>query len=417
MSATAPVATECAIESSATQSTEIATVFTVAVSSGLTGATEARVEFGKTTSYGMIAPIDDMASPEVMLLGMEQSSMYHYRVVAKVNGMDCTGADKTLTTGGLDNQFAQIEVEGTGTKGFIVTSFFGSAGGGAGSAPAFILNEAGKAVWAYSGVSQPTRARMSYDGKYMWMIKANVPNSSAQVKRVKMDGTEEMDFSSKFDKANHDLTVLPDETVAFFAYGSNGCDDIKEMSPDGTVKTIANSGMVTGNNMCHVNAIQYSPEDDTLVFSELNDNSYSKIKRTGEVVWVLGGGNNQFTGDGSMWQRQHNFHLLGLDKLLFFNNGAMGSNSPSLAVELQLDVTAKTATKTWSYQSMPGIDNDVMGDVQRLPNDNTLVTYSTKGAIQEVDMAKTVVMSLTTGAGQTFGYAEWRSSLYGDPPR
>jgi len=35
------------------------------------------------------------------------------------------------------------------------------------------------------------------------------------------------------------LTVLPDETVAFYAYNSSkGCEDIKEYSPSGTVKTI-----------------------------------------------------------------------------------------------------------------------------------------------------------------------------------
>ena len=40
---------------------------------------------------------------------------------------------------------------------------------------------------------------------------------------------------------NHQMAILPDESVAFYAYGSNGCDDIKERAPNGTVKTVVNS--------------------------------------------------------------------------------------------------------------------------------------------------------------------------------
>ena len=35
-------------------------------------------------------------------------------------------------------------------------------------------------------------------------------------------------LSSQFVGQSHQLAVLPDETVAFFAFGTNGCEDIKE---------------------------------------------------------------------------------------------------------------------------------------------------------------------------------------------
>ena len=84
--------------------------------------------------------------------------------------------------------------------------------------------------------------------------------------------------------------MLPDETVAFYAYGSNGCDDIKERSPSGTAKTIVNSRTAHGGPAdCHINNIQYSPDDETLVFSDLDNNDLTKVSRTGTVVWVLNG--------------------------------------------------------------------------------------------------------------------------------
>ena len=66
--------------------------------------------------------------------------------------------------------------------------------------------------------------------------------------------------SAQFAGANHQLTVLPDETVAFYGYGWNGCDDIKERSPSGTIKTVVNARTAHGGTRpgCHVNNIQYS---------------------------------------------------------------------------------------------------------------------------------------------------------------
>jgi branched-chain amino acid transport system ATP-binding protein len=64
--------------------------------------------------------------------------------------------------------------------------------------------------------SDVTGARMDYAGTHMWINSANVPSGMAHVRRVSMDGATDEDLSSQFAGANHQLTVLPDETVAFF---------------------------------------------------------------------------------------------------------------------------------------------------------------------------------------------------------
>jgi len=233
-----------------------------------------------------------------------------------------------------------------------------------------------------------------------------------------MDGTTDEDLSTQFKGLNHTLQVLPDESVAFFAYSSNGCDDVKLRHPDGTVDTLYNSGTATGGKACHCNAIAYSESDKSLVVSELESNKYFKVKIADKsLVWVLGGtAPNDFTGDGSTWSRQHGVHVLAADKLLFFNNGALGS-SGSLAIELLLDLSAKTAKKAWTYQSAPGISNDIMGDVQRLKNGNTIIAYSTKGVLHEVNAQSTLLQSWSWPIGGAFGYISKRKSLYGPPEK
>jgi hypothetical protein len=76
-----------------------------------------------------------------------------------------------------------------------------------------------------------------------------------------------------------------------------------------------------------------------------------------------------------------------------------------------------TATRAWDYAAMPSIANQIMGDVQRLPNGNTMVAYSTQGVVHEVNAGGQLLQELTWPIGGAFGYIEKRATLYGPPPR
>jgi hypothetical protein len=396
-------------------SENIATVGIVEFTTDVANPTAAHIEFGPDTNYGMAAAVDlNEPNYHTLLLGMKPSSDYHARVVVEGGGASCAGDDFTLQTGPAPTSLPNITIATNDASkvfgGYMVTGTYQTG-------PAYIMDADGDFVWWYDG-GEVTRARMSYDGKYMWYAKGNVPQGQAKVLRISMDGSDVQDLSDQFQNMNHDLTVLPDETVIFIAYGNNGCDDIVERSPDGNTHVIANSGDILGTSMCHCNAIEYSPDDDTVVVSELDASAYMKIKRTGETVWVLGGGgSNDFTGDGASWEREHNLHVLGLDSLLIFNNGAMGGGGGSLAIQIELDLDTMTATRAWEYAAMPAIQNAIMGDVQRLDNGNTLVTYSTQGVIHEVGPDGTLYQSMTWGLGGAIGYVMKRASLYGPPPK
>jgi hypothetical protein len=67
--------------------------------------------------------------------------------------------------------------------------------------------------------------------------------------------------------------------------------------------------------------------------------------------------------------------------------------------------------KIWSYVSSMAYKTDILGDVERLPNGNTIIDYATKSAIEEVDSSGTLLQRITTQGN--FGYIEKRATLYG----
>jgi hypothetical protein len=431
----------CTFTLTVSTSPNIPTVGIVAWSTTLTDLTEAHVSFGLDTAYGMTAPVDlSQTSYRTLLLGMKASRTYHFQVAATNAAGTCTSGDLTLATGAIPNGLTPPTITTNNASalygGFLVTGQFTIAlVGGKGGAPAFILDKDGAFVWWYTVAgSDATGVTMSYDGNYMWINSVNVPNGTTHVHRVSMDGLTDEDHSSEFTGLSHQLTVLPDETVAFYAYGSNGCDDIKLRAPDGTVTTVVNARAAHGGtSACHVNGIFYSRMDDTLVFSDLDNNCLTKITRSGQTVWVLNGGapngpQSSFSGGAITWKGgEHGFHILGLDDFVIFNNNskqpagstaswgsAAGDEMGSLAIEVKLDLGAMTATQTWAFQGL-GLPDDVLGDAQRLPNGNTLVDFATKGTIEEVDPSGNVLQQIKSTTN--FGYFQKRATLYGPPPR
>jgi hypothetical protein len=141
-----------------------------------------------------------------------------------------------------------------------------------------------------------------------------------------------------------------------------------------------------------------------------NPSCYVKLTRGGQLVWQFGGNNPKdpskfFTGV-PVWSINHGHQLLPDGTFVFFNNG---SNE---AWAYALDTEAMTATKLLGYTAS-GAMSSVLGDAQRLPNGNYLVTFSTAGQIHEITPAGTLVAKFTSAS---FGYAEFRESLYGPPP-
>jgi len=129
----------------------------------------------------------------------------------------------------------------------------------------------------------------------------------------------------------------------------------------------------------HLNSVSVLPGDEELLVSSRNLNAVFKIRYpSGEVVWELGRDGGDFTWedeDDRFW-RQHDPEVQpGGDRILLFDNGLQDAREWSRALELELDLDAKTVKKVWEFRPEPDIFAKIWGDADRLPDGNTLVTF------------------------------------------
>jgi len=471
----APAASACRFEVSHELSSAIPTVGIVTWSTDLEAVESVRVEFGPDTSYGSTARVDlESSEQRAFLLGLKPSREYHFRVVADNGATSCASEDHSLTTGDIANGLAlpslSTHAAGDVTPGFLLLARytnagpvgggpvmmpigtagapggmeFGEAGGpwqemvaGAGGAPEgamivdpggdheswlYVLDADAEPVWWMTApISEVSRLLMSDDGQHLFAMSLNVAGEApGHLLKISVDG---LDVESiELPNAHHDFTLTPDGDIVFIQKSADDCDEIVKRSSDGSFSTIyrvadAFGGDLSGGHSgdrCHTNSIHYNAEDDSFTFSVLNMNCYVKVSASGELQWVLGGDFSDFSGDGAEWDREHGHHWLGDDRLLLFSNGSPADDG-SLAFEVELDHDAGVATRVFRYEG--GESSAVLGDVQRLPNGNTLIAYSTAGVIHEVDPAGALLREIRWPLGSAFGYVNHRSSLYAAPPR
>jgi hypothetical protein len=133
----------------------------------------------------------------------------------------------------------------------------------------------------------------------------------------------------------------------------------------------------------HINCV-FQDTDGHLMLS--TPDWVKKINRqTGEIIWHLGGTENQFTFVGVTPQqglaqfRSHGINRLANGHVLLYNNSAFTPGTTSTVHEYALDETNKIATHIWTYTPSPSVSGPFQGDSQRLANGNTFVGWGGLG--------------------------------------
>jgi hypothetical protein len=429
------------ITSSAT-SPKMATVGVVEWSTTLANLTSAQIVWtlnnpgASILNKGGTAPVDlSKANYHTLLLGLKPSSTYTFHVEATAGGTTCKSDDKTLTTGTLSGAPTVSRTATTPSaqaKGFIIATPGVSTMGGSGGTQAYIINADGTVVWTAAAPASCSRARLDYEGNNLWMMALNVMNSGGEMRYVSLDGATTQNNVSGLSKAHHDFTVRKGGIITTMVWSTSGSDpesDLVERSASGTVSTVFHIGtnlykggasvLGGGANSFHCNSVLYHETDDSYTIGDRNPNLYVKATHAGSPVWQFGGNCSGAPAPkcvSGSWTSNHGHQLLDDGTFLFFSNGTFNSSStPSYAYEYKLSTSGTmTANQVKAYKSANNSHSDSLGDVQRLPNGNTLVTFSNNGLIQELDSSWNVVQSLSAGS---FGYSDWRETLYGPPPR
>jgi hypothetical protein len=358
------------------------------------------------------------ANYRTLLLGLKQSRDYTFHIEASRGGATCGSPDYALpTTGsfvGAPSIAVSVAQPAAREPGFIVTSSGTSV-----PDSAYIIDADGEMVWFFPGPLNSCRAQMDYEGNTMWMITCNPINEMGEVRSVSMDGTQVQMNVPGFEFAHHDLTVMPGGKVAALVWTTPDNEppsDLVIRTPDGQTTTAFTIGSnLYLSDLFHVDAVHYILSDDSFTISDRDPNVIVKVSSAGVPQWQLGG-----VCDGAptgthcspqSWLVNHGHQLLDDGTLLLFNNTE--TYDAAHVLEFQLDDTASGLGATLGRDYTGTAMSATLGDVQRLPGGNTLVTYSNAGVMVELDPSWNVVQTLTV----RLGYSNWRPTLYGPPLR
>jgi hypothetical protein len=152
----------------------------------------------------------------------------------------------------------------------------------------------------------------------------------------------------------------------------------------------------------HGNAIEID-NDGNLLISSRHMDEITKISRTtGNIIWRLGGKNNQFyfTNDNIRFSHQHGIRRLTNGNIILYDNGNYHTPTFSRAAEYTINEINYTATLVWQFRNTPDYYGFSMGFAQRLPNGNTLISWgSTSPTLTEVRPNGTKALQMTFPSG------------------
>lgn len=167
----------------------------------------------------------------------------------------------------------------------------------------------------------------------------------------------------------------------------------------------------------HGNAIEVDTDGNWLVSSR-HLSEITKIDRnTGDILWRLGGKNNQYTftnEPAANFAFQHDIRRLANGHISLFDNRTDLVPQYSRAVEYELDEMQLTATRIWEYRNSPDTYAFAMGNAQRLADGDTVIGWGTGGLVTEVrpDGSKAFELDLENAV---WSYRAFRQNWHGHP--
>lgn len=127
----------------------------------------------------------------------------------------------------------------------------------------------------------------------------------------------------------------------------------------------------------HANGISIDSDTSFLISCRHMDEITKVDRRTGNVIWRLGGKKNQFQfiNDELKFSHQHSIRALKNGNILLFDNGNLRTPQLSSVVEYDIDEANKTATLVKRMYRDSAVYSNHQGATQRIHNGNTLANW------------------------------------------
>ena len=134
----------------------------------------------------------------------------------------------------------------------------------------------------------------------------------------------------------------------------------------------------------HINSIEVDLDGNLLVSSRTTCTIYKIDRRSGEVIWRLGGKRSDFDmGWGTRTAFQHDARRQADGTLTIFDNRNVNKDEQSRAVVLELDEEAMTARLVREYTHPEKVLSATQGNMQVLPGGNVFVGWGSEPVLSE----------------------------------
>ena len=169
-----------------------------------------------------------------------------------------------------------------------------------------------------------------------------------------------------------------------------GILDLRRMCYGSDAPYWANQGWPRTRDWTHGNCAIVDPSDGGILVSLRHQDCVIKIRRDGELAWILGDPNGWREAQagkllkidgGRPFYHQHDLSFTSNGDLMLFDNGTAGAAPPapeqpiaerrSFALAYAVDERAMTATETWRYGDIPY--SHYVSGVCEMPNGNRFI--------------------------------------------
>lgn len=166
----------------------------------------------------------------------------------------------------------------------------------------------------------------------------------------------------------------------------------------------------------HINSVEPDGEDHFLISARRTSTVYRVDRRTGEVVWRLGGKRSDFEmGGGARFAFQHDARRHPDGTITLFDNKGEAMNEPSRGIRLRLDEEAMTAALVAEYTVPEDPFATYQANVQDLPNGNVFVGWGSAPFLSEHARSGELLFEARF-PDEVESYRAFRSPWKGDPP-
>jgi Arylsulfotransferase (ASST) len=168
----------------------------------------------------------------------------------------------------------------------------------------------------------------------------------------------------------------------------------------------------------HINSIEELPDANLLVSGRHTWALYKLDRRTGNVIWTLGGKQSQFRmGPGAQFAWQHDARQPSEQVLTVFDNGSDGpltTERESRGLVLEVDETRRRVTLRKAYTSPDRLLAGAMGSVQIGSQERVLVGFGVASHVTEFGSDGTPLLDVALPPGM-YTYRGLRLPWSGNP--